>query len=200
MCLCCHFVSFVLLSKSIKLVSDFFITPASEKLPIGTLYVLYVTLLFYTELFHIPSLLYFSMIFVNFSELVNQIFTLWCIPIQHICDSVLHFFVLWNILNTFTNPYTFRWTIIFSWKGSKLFRPAYFVPYQDSPRYLISILSEIPLFFPDSFGVLNLAYHSSKIMNYRFKSTFFSFIKHIKETIILGFIAFSDIIHTKMKA
>jgi hypothetical protein len=69
-------VSFVLLSKSIKLVSDFFITPASEKLPIGTLYVLYVTLLFYTELFHIPSLLYFSMIFVNFSELVNQIFTL----------------------------------------------------------------------------------------------------------------------------
>jgi hypothetical protein len=36
-------------------------------------------------------------------------------------------------------------------------------------------------------------------MNFRFKSIFFDFIKYIKEMIVLGFIAFSDVIHIKWK-
>lgn len=132
-CLCYHCVSFIFF-KNRWIQFLIYYNSSLDKLPLRTWYVLHVTLNSRLILFHNPRLLYSSMISANLSWLVNQIFTLWFIPIQHICNSVLHVFVLWNILNTFTNPYTFRWTPIFSWKGFKLFRLAYFLFYQGSPN------------------------------------------------------------------
>jgi phage-related holin len=47
---------------------------------------------------------------------------------------------------------------------------------------------------PDSFEVLYACIPRIKQDEFRFKSTFFGFVKHITEMIILGFIIFIDII------